>query len=117
VEYVLLGFRQFDLVRQYDFDAIGKDRARKRISVGVDLELIRRYKIPMQELPLLCKRLLVTRAKAESIAFTESDMDQYAQNRTAALDAQMEKRRARRPPVSSRAGEAWRVSPLPLGHK
>jgi len=114
VEFVLAGFRQFDTVRRFYFDAIGEDRIRKRVVVGADLELIRRYRIPLQELPLLCRRLLDARAKAESIMFTENDMAQYAKDRTEATDALLERRRAHRPPVSSRVGQAWRGSPPPM---
>jgi hypothetical protein len=114
VEFVLAGFRQFDTVRRFYFDAIGEDRIRKRVVVGADLELIRRYRIPLQELPLLCRRLLDARAKAESIMFTENDMAQYAKDRTEATDALLERRRAHRPTVSSRVGQAWRGSPPPM---
>ena len=108
MEFVLAGFRQFDTVRQYYFDAVGDDRIRKRVAVDADLALVRRYGIPVQDLPLLCRRLLVARAKAESIMFTESDILQYAKERAAAAHASQERRRARRPPVSSRVGQAWR---------
>ena len=117
MEFVLAGFRQFETVRRYYFDAVGADRIRKSIAVDADLELVRRYRIPLQELPLLCRRLLDARDKAESILFTETDIAQYAKDRTAAMDASLERRRARRPPVSSRAGQAWRGSPLPIGKR
>jgi hypothetical protein len=64
----------------------------------------------------LCRRLLDVRAEAESIVFTEGDMAQHAKDRTAAKDASLEKR-ARRAPVSSRAGEAWRRSPPITGKR
>ena len=108
MEFVLTGFRQFETVRQYYFDAVGEDRVRKQVAVDADLDLVRRYGIPVQDLPLLCRRLLDARAKAESIIFTERDFVQYAKERAAAADASQERRRARRPPVSSRVGQAWR---------
>jgi hypothetical protein len=117
VEFVLAGFRQFDTVRQYYFDAVGENRTRKRVAVGADLDLVRRYRIPMQELPLLCRRLLDAHAKAESIMFTERDIVQYVKERAAAADASQERRRARRPPVSSRVGQAWRGTPPPKGDR
>jgi hypothetical protein len=117
VEFVLAGFRQFEAVRQFYFDAVGADRTRRRVSVDADLDLVRRYRIPVQELPLLCRRLLDARAKAESITFTESDIAQYSRERTAASKALLDRRRAHRPPSSNRVGQAWRGSPPPKGDR
>jgi hypothetical protein len=117
MEFVLAGFRQFDNIRRFYFDAVGEDRIRQQITVGADLNLIRRYKIPLQELPLLCRRLLEGQAKIETIMFSESDMVRYANKRAAEANALMEKRRAHRPPVSPRAGQAWRGSPAPKGER
>ena len=105
---VLTGFRAFDNVRRYYFDVVEKDRSRQHVSVGADLNLIRRYGIPLQELPLLCRRLLEGRTKIETTTFTEMDMAQCASERAAAENALMEKRQSRRPPAPSRDGQAWR---------
>ena len=117
MEFILTGFRHFDNIRRYYFDAIGEDRSRQQVTVNADLTLIRRYRVPLQELPLLCRRLLERRAKLETIMFTESDMVRYADERAVEANALRVKRRARRPPVSSRAGQAWRGSPPPKGEK
>ena len=45
--FILEGFRQFDNVRRYYFDAVGEDRSRQQVTVGADLNLIRRYGIPV----------------------------------------------------------------------
>ena len=116
MEFVLAGFRQFDNVRRYYFDAVGEDRSRQQVTVGADLNLIRRYGIPLQELPLLCRRLLEGRAKIETIMFTENDMVRYANQRATESKALMEKRRAHRPPVSNRVRQAWAsFVPIPRG--
>ena len=112
MELILTGSRQLDNVRRFYFDAVGEDRLRQKISVGADLDLIRKYRIPLQELPLLCRRLLEARAKVETIMFTESDMVRYAEERAVAANALTERRRTRRSPLSGRPGEAWR-GPLP----
>ena len=114
--FVLTGFHTFDNIRQYDFDVVGEDRRRQHVTVGADLDLIRRYGIPLQELPLLCRRLLEGLTKIETIMFTETDMERYASERTAKANALI-KRQARRPQVSDRTGLAWRSSPAPKGDK
>jgi hypothetical protein len=108
MEFVLTGFKQLDNIRQYHFDAVGQDRSRQQVTVGADLSLIRKYHIPLQELPLLCRLLLERRATIEAAAFTESDMVQYVNERAARANAPAEKRR--RGPVSDRVGHAWRGS-------
>jgi len=110
---VLAGTRTFDNIRKYYFDVIGEDRSRQQVTVGADLDLIRRYRIPLQELPLLCRRLLEGHAKIETIMFTESDMAQYDRERTAEANALLHKRQARRAQVSDRTGLAWRGSRPP----
>lgn len=110
---VLAGFRTFDNIRRYYFDVVAEDRSRQHVTVGADLDLIRRYRIPLQELPLLCRRLLEEHAEIETIMFTERDMARYASERDAQTNASMQKRQARRPQVSDRTGQAWRSSPLP----
>ena len=106
MEFVLTGFKQFDNIRQYHFDAVGGDRSRQQVTVGADLGLIRRYGIPLQELPLLCRRLLENRAKIETTMFAESDMIEHVKERAAQAQASMEKRRVHRRPVSNRIGQA-----------
>ena len=117
MEFVLTDVRQVDNIRWFYFDAVAENRSRQQVTVGADLDLIRKYRIPLQELPLLCRRLLEARTKIEAIMFTEGDMVRYADDRAAEVKAAMEKRRPRRPPGSSRAGEAWRSSPAPKGEK
>ena len=108
--FVLTGFRTFDNMRRYDFDVVIEDRSRLHVTVGADLDLIHKYRIPLQELPLLCRRLLERLTKIKSIVFTESEMARYADERIAETNASREKRRARRPPVTNRTGLAWRGS-------
>lgn len=109
----LAGFRTFDNVRRYYFDVVAEDRSRQHVTVGADLDLVRRYRIPLQELPLLCRRLLEGHTKIETTMFTERDMAQYATERTAQTNALTQKRQARRPAVSNRTGQAWRGAPPP----
>ena len=107
MNYVLVDSRQFGTVRRFYFDAIAQG-SRHEVTVEVDLKLVHKHKIPLQELPLLCRRLLEGRTKIETTTFTEMDMAQCASERAAAENALMEKRQSRRPPAPSRDGQAWR---------
>jgi hypothetical protein len=117
VTFVLIGVRTFDNIRQFDFDVVGEDQGRQHVTVGADLDLIRRYRIPLQELPLLCRRLLERQTNIETIMFTEGDMVRYSNERTAEANALLEKRRARQPQISNRKGLAWRGSTPPQKDK
>ena len=107
--YVLAGFHQASSIRRYAFQRIAADRTRTEFTVGVDLDLVRKYQISLQELPLLCRRLLEGHAEATALMFTETDMLGYANDRAAAAHAAEQKRRAHRAPTSSRVGQAWRT--------
>lgn len=107
---VLSGFRQFENVRRYFYDTDGPAQKRERFSVDADMDLVRRYRIPLQELPLLCRRLLEGRAKLETIIFTEKEMMKYADAREAATAAQLLKRRAHHLKAGRRPVEASKVA-------
>ena len=111
MEFVLTGFRQDKNIRRYAFQGIASDRKRTEFIVGVDLSLIGKYHIPLQELPLLCCRFLTGHAedgRNHTLTFGEEDMVGYANRRAEAQDAAALKRKAHRRPPSSRAGQAWR---------
>lgn len=112
MEYVLTGFRQESNVRLFAFEAIADDRSRKILTVTADLALIRKYRIPLQELPLLCRRYLETHVdgtRTETVIFSENDMQGYFQARAAAADAAEQKKKGHRVPGSARLGQAWRT--------
>jgi len=116
VEFVLAGFSHDQNIRTYAFTAIAADRTHRMITVGADLDLIRKHRIPLQELPLLCRRLLeqsmetLTALTGGALMFTEQDMIGYADNRTAAADAAAQKRRAHPVPVPHRSGRQGDVA-------
>ena len=115
--FVLSCFRTFGNVRQFYFEAVGADRSRLEVTVGVDLNLIRRYGITLQELPLLCWRLLEERAAINPIVVTEAHVAQYANARTAKKDAQMEKRKKHRGAGASEVASLLHRWPAPNGGK
>ena len=109
MEFIFVGFHQDNNVRQFYFDGVGADRSRTRFTVGADLLLIRKYRIAMQELPLLCRRLLEQRPEGDlTRTFTEGEMLEYMSIRAAAQDAAALKRKPHRRPPSPAVGRAWR---------
>lgn len=98
MDYVLTSFHHESNVRKFLFDGIDADRKRTPFTVCVDLGMIRKYEISLQELPLLCRHLLEGQpvdAQIRALTFTEADMRDHADRRAAALRA-AEERKARR---------------------
>ena len=97
-------------MRHYAFDRISVGKKREACVVCADLGLLRKHNIPLQEVPLLCRRLLeASEAGAEQrLVFSETDMLSYTANREAQLLAAQAKRKKPRVPVSPRVGLAWR---------
>jgi hypothetical protein len=112
IEYVLTGFKQELDIRRFAFVGIDGDRTRTKFTVAVDISLIRKYAISLQELPLLCRHLLEVQAAAapgRALTFTEADMIGHA-DRRAAAELAAEQRKVHRKFPSNHAGEAWRQS-------
>ena len=109
MNFVFTGFHQNDSVRQYVFQSV--TRPNEKFTVGADLNLVRKHKIPLQELPLLCRRLLEAKDEprdSPGLVFTEQDMLGYVEKRArVAHDAELKRRRFR-VAASPRIGEAWR---------
>jgi hypothetical protein len=85
MKFVLAGFRQNENVRRYSFQGIGDDRrTRTEFSVGLDLTLLHKHRIALQEAPLLCCLLLSARVGNDQLhnlilperdfAFSEEDL-------------------------------------------
>ena len=109
MDFVFTGFKQVQNLRQFAFEGIADDHTRTAFVVDADLMLIRKYQITMQDLPLLCLRLLEAHPEGpHAITFTEEDMRSYATNRTAAKDLAASKRKPMRRPSSPAIGSAWR---------
>jgi hypothetical protein len=85
MKFVLGGFRQNESIRYYSFQGIGEDRrTRTEFSVGVDLNLLQKHAIPLQEAPLLCSSLLTSRVGGELLSqlmYSEEDMVAHATER------------------------------------
>jgi hypothetical protein len=111
MQFILTGFTQDMAFRVFAFERMGLDRVRTKYAVKADLALVRRYGIQVQELPLLCRNLLMRTDDAEAdhtFTFTEDDMCLHAKDRAAARDAAAQKRKPPRRPASENVGAAWR---------
>ena len=111
MQFILTGFTQAMAFRVFAFERMGTDRVRTKMVVRADLGLTRRYGIPMQELPLLCRNLLERSDNSEethTLTFSENDMCLHAKDRASAKEAAASKRKAPRRTPSENLGAAWR---------
>jgi len=87
MHYILTGFTQELGFRIFEFDRV-QNHERVTYTVRADLALSRKYAIRMQELPLLCRRVLEDcgpAAEQTSITFTEEAMSNHAKNSAAGV--------------------------------
>jgi hypothetical protein len=66
---------------------VDKDVRREGLSVSIDIEIIRKYGITLQELPLLCRLFLIGQRKAGSqvnLTYGESEMNSHRAERAEA---------------------------------
>lgn len=94
MQYVLAGFTQDTGFRVFSFERVADDWARTPYSVKADLALARKYRIPMQELPLLCRGVLERHSEdddARAFTLTEEDMTVQADLVRAAIEANKRK--------------------------
>ena len=90
MQFILMGFNQETDFRTFAFQGIASDRTRTDFTVRADLALTRKYGIRVQELPLLCRRLLErddTGEEKRTLTFTEDDMRLHADTETARVKA------------------------------
>ena len=111
MEFILLGFDQSDSIRQFRFESVGADHRRARVVVLADLTLARQHDIQLQNLPLLCRELLI-RSEAGTVAaglviLTAAHMAELRMADRATAEAK--KPRRARPAISSNVGKAWRA--------
>jgi len=100
MQFILTGFRHDMGFRVFEFDRLGEGRSRTKCTVRADLSMIRRYGIQIQDLPLLCRDLLDRsgeQSELQSLTFTEAEMRACANERIAARELAVSKRKSRRP--------------------
>jgi len=99
MRYLMMGFDQDTGVRQYAFQGIA-DGIRTDFTVGVELALIPRYGIRIQELPLLCRGLLERQGEGEErrkFTLAETEMRAYADICATARETAAQRKKLRRP--------------------
>jgi hypothetical protein len=73
--FVLTGFSHDLGFRVFEFDGVDEARTRTHYTVRADLTLVRRYGVRIQELLLLCRRLLdASEAPGRSLTLSEAEM-------------------------------------------
>src|SRR5258708_27680949 len=85
--FAFTGFSQDGTYRVFSFELLPRHEGGGTFLVKADLALARKYRIPLQELPLLCRALLENRqgdAPDHTIIYSASDMSLYANARLAA---------------------------------
>lgn len=110
MQFFLRGFSERDGFRVYTFEGVASDKTRALFTVRADLALARKYGIRLQELPLLCRRVLDDRddhAGIHAFAYSEAAMREFAALAAARAQAAKTRKPPRRP-VSDRVGAAWR---------
>jgi hypothetical protein len=109
-QFVLRGFRQIVDFRVFTFERIAADHSRSLFTVRADLALARRHRIPLQELPLLCRAVLEQIHEGgdqRAFVFTEADMRLYADGVAERAEAARQRKPPRRTPTEN-VGAAWR---------
>lgn len=99
MNFVFVGFKQKDSIRHLSFQGIGDDHSRTDFVVQADISMFRRYSGTLQELPLLCRRLLEETSPTEetgSVIFTEEAMQLYAGQIASRAAATQKSRKMRR---------------------
>jgi hypothetical protein len=116
MRFTFTGFRQDGGSRVLSYEALGADGVRTLFSVRVDLELSRRYKIRLQELPLFCVSVLERRTGDErDLVFTEEAMARSVAEATAAQEAEAAKSapQKRRPKKEADGYDPYEATPMP----
>ena len=112
MQYIFTGFRDTDAVRRFAFDRVAADRSLTKVSVYANMALAREHRILLQDLPLLCLRLLESDDEVlvgDSITFSEARMVAI---RNAARTA-TERKPLKKHRPSPALGQAWRNGPPP----
>lgn len=115
MQFILMGFTQDTAFRVFEFDYVGPSQPRTQFTVRADLDLIRRYGIRVQELPLLCRGVLETREESEearAFTFTEEKMNLYMKDCAAAKELAAQKKKRTGKPMGENIETAWRARAL-----
>jgi hypothetical protein len=110
MEFTLTGFQQEREIRHYTFQSLEGGRTSRGLTVNVDVGLLRKYGIALQDVPLLCRRLLEKQSLDPSVkvlTFSEELMREHADHCEALKRAAEERKKAYRHHRSPEAGKGW----------
>jgi len=113
MDFHFIGFTNQGENREFAFERIADDRSKTPFKVIVSMGLGRQYHIPVQEFPLLCRRLLEKldgSAASRTLLFTEQDMQQLADAKLETQRLNANRRPPRRPKTST-ATSPWQQRP------
>ena len=115
MKLVYMGFRhETTAVRRYSFEGVVSEGIRKDFFVTADIALLTKYRVRIQEGPMMCLRLLEgsaeTEAQLESLVLTEADVLAHVRVKAAEAEtaAAARKKRPFRPANPVALGMAWR---------
>lgn len=108
--FTLSGFKEGNGFRQFVFQCAASDRTKTTVVVAADVNLARKHEIRLQELPLICLRLLESLDQdrlAGPVTLTEDHMTAIQTEAHSAAE-----KRSHKPPrrPSPAVGQAWRTS-------
>lgn len=98
-EFTLTGFRQTNGIRYYVYQGHHCDGRASEFTVDAEVRLLQKHGIGLQELPLLCRRLLEKQnpdVSLRAVTFTEDLMKDHADQRAALKQAAQNKKKTYR---------------------
>jgi len=115
MKLVYMGFsHETTGVRLYRFEGVVSQEIRKGFLVTADIALLTKHHVRIQEVPMICLRLLESSAEAEPqlevLVLTEADMLNHVQAQAAEKEKAAAKRTKRpfRPANPVALGMAWK---------
>jgi hypothetical protein len=96
VQFTLAGFSQVGDIRHFTFERVTADRTHIQYTVDADLGELRTFRIALQELPLMCRRLLEALPEdtgPRRLNLTKEDMRQHAEAANAVLERAAQRKR------------------------
>jgi hypothetical protein len=108
VSFSFKGFFQDGAYRVFTFEMLVKDQARSDYWVRADLDLARKNKIQVQDLPLLCRAVLENRGELNgehTITYSGAEMSQHATARSLADEKRRPRNTFRPRPAQSKVAK------------
>ena len=116
-----MGFRhETTAVRLYSFEGVVAEGTRKDFLVTADIALLTKHHIRIQEVPMMCLRLLESSAEAEPqlelLVLTEADMTAHVHAKAAEAEKAASKRKKRPFNLGGhlKTGQLWSLQNRPV---